>query len=422
MANPKLIESAYQLAKERYAEVGVDVEKALAQLEGISISLHCWQTDDVAGFEVEDAGSAGGGTLVTGNYMGRARNIKEVQADLEKVFTLLPGKHRVNLHARYGDFSGKFVDRDAIQPEHFKTWVDWAKKCNIALDFNCTMFAHPLADAGFTLSSKDEKIRKFWIEHVKRCREISNWMGKELGKRVIHNIWIPDGYKDQTVSRAEHRRLLKESLDEIFKTEFDPKNMADSIECKLFGIGSESYVVGSHEFYMGYGFKNNRMICLDMGHFHPTENIGDKISSVLLYSNELMFHVSRGVRWDSDHVVIMNDDLHSFTHEIVRGGFLKNVNVGLDFFDASINRIGAYVIGTRATLKSFLMALLEPTAKIREFENKGSYFERLALMEEAKSMPFGAVWDYYCLKKNVLPGESYIGEIQKYEQDVLSKR
>ena len=421
MANTKNIEAAYQLAKERYAEVGVDTEKALQALAGISISLHCWQTDDVGGFEA-GTGGAGGGTMATGNFPGKSRTMDEMKKDLEKVLSLLPGKHRLALHANYGDFGGKKVDRDAMEPKHFQTWVDWAKSVGAGLDFNSTFFSHPLAASGMTLSHLDSKVRGFWIEHAKRCRDISAFMGRELGKRVVHNIWIPDGSKDLTVNRLKHREILADSLDQILVKKYNPKEAADSIESKVFGIGSESYVVGSHEFYMGYAVKNNMIYCLDMGHFHPTENCGDKVSSMLLFVPELMTHISRGVRWDSDHVVLVNDELTSLTHEIVRGNFLSKVNIGLDFFDASINRIGAYVIGTRATQKSFLQALLEPVAKIRAFEDAGKGFEKLAQMEEAKSLPSAAVWDYFCLKNNVVTGDGYIAEIAQYEKDVLSKR
>jgi L-rhamnose isomerase len=421
MANTKNIESAYQLAKERYAELGVDTDKAIEKLSKISISLHCWQTDDVGGFE-SGTGGAGGGTIATGNYPGKSRSMDEMKNDLEKVYSLIPGKHRLALHANYGDFGGKKVDRDAMEPKHFQTWVDWAKKIGIGLDFNSTFFSHPLAESGMTLAHADDKIRKFWIEHAKRCREISAHMGKELNNRCIHNIWIPDGSKDVTVNRLKHRELLVGSLDEILKKKYTGKEAADSLESKVFGIGSESYVVGSHEFYMGYAVKNNMMYCLDMGHFHPTESVGDKISSMLLFIPELMTHISRGIRWDSDHVVIVTDELNMLTHEIIRGNFLSKVNIGLDFFDASINRMGAYVIGTRATQKSFLMAMLEPVEKIRAFENAGKGFEKLAMMEEAKELPHSSVWDYFCLKQNVPIGEAYIAEIQKYEGDVLSKR
>ena len=413
------IKAAYEAAKEQYAALGVNTEKVLKQLETISLSLHCWQTDDVLGFENPEGGLSGG-IAATGNYPGRARTIAEVQADLEKAVSLLPGKHRVNLHAIYGDFGGKFVDRDKISPEHFKNWVDWAKSKGLKLDFNCTLFSHPKAADGFTLSHKDKAIRDFWIEHVNRCREISEYMGKQLGSDCIHNIWAPDGSKDITVDRYAYRKNLSDSLDKIFEKSFT--DMKDCIECKLFGLGSESYVVGSHEFYMGYGVSRNKMITLDMGHFHPTESVSDKISSLLLFSDELMFHVSRGVRWDSDHVVIVNDDLLNFAQEIVRMDALSRVHIGLDYFDASINRIGAYVIGVRSTQKAFLCALLEPLKKLREYEDSGHWFERLALLEECKTLPWTAVWNYFCLTNNVPTGLECIEDIAGYEKDVLSKR
>lgn len=420
--NNTRIEKEYQLAKEAYAESGIDTDQALALLQNISLSLHCWQTDDVGGFEHPDATLSGGGIQATGNYPGKARTIEELRKDMEFVYSLITGKHRFNIHAIYGDFGNKFVDRDRIEPKHFQSWVDWAKKNGLKLDFNCTCFSHPKANDGFTLSSKDKGIRDFWIEHVKRCREISDYMGKELNGRVIHNIWIPDGTKDLTADRLKYREILKDSLDTIFKVEYDPKHMADSLESKLFGIGSEAFVVGSHEFYMGYTLTRNRMICIDMGHFHPTESIADKVSSLFLFTKEIMFHISRGVRWDSDHVVTLSDELNQLTLEIVRANALKRVNLGLDYFDASINRIGAYVIGARNTQKSFLMALLEPVNKIREYEDKNKGFEKLALMEESKAMPWSAVWNYFCLKNNVSAGEGYIKQIQDYEKNILSKR
>jgi L-rhamnose isomerase len=422
MSKDKYIEKAYELAVERYAELGVDVKKALENLQKISISLHCWQADDVVGFEKFDESVSGGGIQATGNYPGKANTIAQMRQDLEKVYSLIPGKHRFNIHAFYGDFKGKTVERDQIEPAHFQSWVEWAKQQDLKLDFNCTCFAHPKANDGFTLSHPDAGIRKFWIDHVNASRKISEYMGKEQGAKSIHNIWIPDGSKDITVNRYGYRKNLKESLDKIFEMKTNDAYMRDAIECKLFGIGSESYVVGSHEFYMGYGITNKKMITLDMGHFHPTESVADKISSLLLFSDELMFHVSRGVRWDSDHVTIVNDDLLAFAHEIVRMNALNKVNIGLDFFDASINRIGAYVVGTRATQKAFLFGLLEPIEKLREYESKGQNFERLALLEEAKSLPWGAIWDYFCLKNNVIPGEDYIKEIQKYEKEVTIKR
>jgi L-rhamnose isomerase len=422
MNQSSLITKAYDMAKQRYAEWDVDTEFALKRLNQLSISLHCWQADDVGGFETPEATLSGGGIQVTGNYPGKARNADELRMDLEKVYSLLPGKHRLNLHAIYGDFGGKRIDRDEITTDHFKGWVDWAKHQNIKLDFNASCFSHPKANDGFTLCSKNKSIRNFWIEHVKRCREISAFMGRELGSPCIHNLWIPDGTKDSPVDRWAYRALLKDSLDEIFSIEYDPKEMKDAVESKLFGIGSESYVVGSHEFYMGYAISRGKMICLDLGHFHPSESIADKISAILQFSNELLFHVSRGVRWDSDHVAILNDEIKNVAEEIVRAGVLDRVNIALDFFDASLNRVGAYVIGTRATLKSFLIALLEPTEKLIEFEEAGNYFARLALLEELKTMPFGAVWDYFCMKNDVAIGEAWMQEVHRHEREVLKKR
>jgi L-rhamnose isomerase len=422
MIKSQLIEQAYSIAKERYAEMDIDTDKVLEIISKIQISLHCWQGDDVGGFERPDAVLGAGGTLVTGNFKGKARTVAELRTDLEKVLSLIPGKNRVNLHANYGEFGGKFVDRNEIEPKHFQGWADWAKSAGTILDFNCTLFSHPNVESGFTISDKNKDIREFWIEHIKRCREISAFFGKESGESCVHNIWIPDGSKDITVDRYKHRKLLQESLDEIFKTEYDKKYMRDSLESKLFGIASESYVVGSHEFYMGYCVENKRMICLDMGHFHPTESVADKISSMLLYVPELMLHVSRGVRWDSDHVVILNDDLRALFEEIVRANALDRVNIGLDFFDASINRIGAWVTGTRAAQKALLMALLEPIKQLREYEDNVQYYERLALLEEAKTLPWNAVWDYYCLKQDVPVGADVIGNIQQYEKNVLNKR
>ncbi len=422
MNKDSIIEKSYSIANERYAEWGIDTDKVLDELAGISISLHCWQTDDVAGLESPDSKITGGGIQATGNYPGKARNIEEIRQDLEKVYKLIPGNHRLNLHASYGDFGGKLVDRDEVAPTHFASWVEWANNYGIKLDFNSTLYSHPKANDGFTLSSQDESIRKFWIKHVEKCREISAYLGRETGSRSIHNIWIPDGMKDVTVNRLIHREHLMNSLDEIFRKEYPENEMADSIESKLFGIGSEAYVVGSHEFYMGYGISRNKMICLDMGHFHPTEQVGDKISSLLLFTDELMFHFSRGVRWDSDHVVLNNDEVYLMTHEIVRANALKRVNIGLDFFDASINRVGAYVTGTRATQVSFLQALLEPVNLIRDYENKGKGFEKLALMEEAGNMPFGDVWNYFCLQNNVPAGSDYISEVADYEKKILMQR
>ena len=418
----ELVQKAYEVAREQYAALGIDTDKAIQRMKDVVVSLHCWQTDDVGGFEKPDSKLGGGGIQVTGNYPGKARNIGEMRQDLEKVLSILPGKQRLNLHASYGEFGGQLVDRDQIEVKHFQGWIDWAKKQGIGLDFNCTLFSHPKADDGFTLSSKDETIRKFWVEHTKRCRKIAAEMGKQLGTPCVHNIWIPDGTKDTPIDRSGYRALLKKSLDEIFVDQYPKEYLKDAIESKLFGIGSESMVVGSHEFYMGYAVKNNKLLCLDMGHFHPTESIGDKISSVLLYVDELLLHVSRGVRWDSDHVVTFNDDIILIAQEIIRNNALGRINIGLDFFDASINRLGAYAIGTRSTQMAFLYALLEPTTLMKNAEESGKNFERLALLENMKKMMFGAVYDKYCDDNNVPAGMDYVAEIQKYESEVLSKR
>jgi L-rhamnose isomerase len=420
--NKEQIIKAYEDAKEQFALLGVNTDEALKKLDQINISLHCWQTDDVGGFETPDAELGGGGIMVTGNYPGKARTIDQLRQDIEKVMSLLPGKQRLNLHAIYGDFKGEKIDRDQIEVKHFQSWIDWAKKNKIGLDFNPTCFSHPYANEGFTLSSKNEKYRKFWIEHTKRTRRIAAEMGRQLGTPAVNNIWIPDGSKDIPIDRNKHRKLLKQSLDEIFSEEFSEKYLKDAVECKLFGIGSESMVVGSHEFYMGYAIKNKKLITLDNGHFHPTEQVADKISSVLLFVDEILLHISRGVRWDSDHVVIFNDDMQLIAQEIVRANVLNRVNVALDYFDASLNRIGAYVIGTRSAQLAFLFALLEPTEKLRTYEEAGKNFERLAMLELLKTKPFSAVYNYYCLVSDVPVAEDYISEIQKYENDVLSKR
>ncbi len=420
--NQERIKKAYDLAKQEYAEMGVDTDQALKKLDEVAISLHCWQTDDVGGFETPGAELGGGGIQVTGNYPGKARNLTEMRADLEKVMSLLPGKQRLNLHAIYGDFGGERVDRDQIEVKHFQSWIDWAKANQIGLDFNCTCFSHPKADDGFTLSSKNAENRRFWIEHTKRCRRIAAEMGKQLGTAAVHNIWIPDGSKDTPVDRFTHRALLKDSLDQIFSEKLPEAFLKDAVESKLFGIGSESMVVGSHDFYLCYAAQNNKLICLDNGHFHPTEQVGDKISAVLQFVPELLLHVTRGVRWDSDHVVILNDEIQLIAQEIVRANALHRIKVGLDFFDGSLNRIGAYVIGTRAAQQAFLLALLEPTEKLKTWEEAGKNFERLALLELMKTKPFGAVWNYYCLQHNVPVAEDFITEIQAYETAVLAKR
>ena len=420
--NKLRIEKAYQLAKEEYAELGVDTDSVLQKMNEVVISLHCWQTDDVGGFETPDATLSGGGIQATGNYPGKATTIEQMRADLEKVLTLLPGKQRLNLHAIYGDFNGEFIDRDQIEVKHFQSWIDWCKVQEIGMDFNASCFSHPKAADGFTLSSKNEETRKFWVEHVKRCRAISAEIGKQLGTPCVHNTWIPDGSKDTPIDRNGHRALLKKSLDEAMAVDYPKTQMKDAVESKLFGIGAESMTVGSHDFYLGYAIKNNKLICLDNGHFHPTEQVGDKISACLQFLDEILLHVTRPVRWDSDHVVTLNDDLQLIASEIIRNNFLGRVNIGLDFFDASINRIGAYVVGTRAAQKAFMIAMLEPTKNLVELEESGQNFERLAMLEELKTKPFSAVWDYYCLQAGVPVGADYIAEIQQYEKAVLSKR
>ncbi|NME69703.1 L-rhamnose isomerase [Flammeovirga aprica] len=413
--------AAYNLAKSAYANYGVDTDKVLETLDNISISLHCWQADDVGDFETKSS-SMGGGIQVTGNYPGKANTIEEMRADLEKVLSLLPGKHKLNLHTIYGEFNGEAVDRDQIEVKHFQGWIDWAKKNNVGIDFNASCFSHPYAEDGFTLSSKNPEIRSFWIEHVKRCREISNEIGKQLGTPCIHNTWIPDGSKDTCVDRLGHRTLLKEALDEIFEVEYDTNYMKDAVESKLFGIGSESMVVGSYDFYLGYAIKNNKLICLDNGHFHPTEQVGDKISSVIQYVDEVLLHMTRGVRWDSDHVVTVNDESLLIAQEVIRSGALDRTHVGLDFFDASINRIGAYVTGCRASRKAFLFALLEPTELIKAHEDKGENFERMFLLEQLKTLPWGAVWDFYCLQQQTALDNEVIALVNDYEQAELLER
>lgn len=413
------IEQAYAMAKERYAELGVDTDAALAKLQNISLSLHCWQADDVTGFENPDA-QLSGGIQTTGNYPGKARNIEELRQDILKATSLIPGRHRLSLHASYADFrTTGAVDRDALRPEHFASWMDWAEANGMKLDFNSTSFSHPKSGM-LTLSNPDEGIRRFWIEHTKRCREIAEEMGRRQGDPAMLNIWVHDGSKDITVNRLGYRRLLKQSLDEIFEMEY--KNMKDCIEAKLFGIGAESYTVGSYDFYLGYGAKYGKIVTLDTGHFHLTESIADKVSSLLLFTPEVMLHVSRPIRWDSDHVVIMNDDTLDLAKEIVRCDALDRVHIGLDYFDASINRIGAYVIGSRATQKCLLQALLEPLGKLREYEASERFFERLALLEEAKNLPWNAVWDMFCLQNDVPAGDAFIADVEQYEKDVTSKR
>jgi L-rhamnose isomerase len=418
----KSMERNYEIAREIYAHWGVDVDKALKQMDQLSVSLPCWQGDDVVGFEKLNERVEGGGIQVTGNYPGRARTADELRMDLEMAFSLIPGLPRLNLHSNYGEFGDNPVDRDALDYAHFRGWVEWAVQKSIKLDFNATCFSHPMAASGFTLSSKKADIRAFWIEHVKLCRKISARIGRELGNPCIHNLWIPDGMKDIPVDRRTPRKILKESLDEIFKEEYSKRELKDSLESKLFGIGSESYVVGSHEFYFGYAQSRDKMLCLDAGHFHPTESLADKISAVSLFFDEFLLHLSRGVRWDSDHTVILNDDLQFIADEIVGNELIDRVHIALDFFDASINRVGAWVIGARATLKSLLSALLLPWAKLCAYENEENFFGRLALREESKMMPKGVIWDYYCVQKNVPPLDLWMEDIARYESEVLRKR
>lgn len=418
-SNPS-IEAACQLAQERYALLGVDVNQVLRTLAEIPISLHCWQGDDVGGFE-NSGGTLGGGLAVTGNYPGKARTPDELRADLDLALSLIPGQHRASLHAFYGEFAGKRVDRDAIEPGHFKNWIAWAKKNGLGLDFNPTCFSHPNAADGFTLSHREKGIRQFWIEHCLRCREIGAAIGKALGKTCVTNVWIPDGMKDTPADRAAPRARLAESLDAIFKKPISPKLNLDAVEPKLFGLGSESYVVGSHEFYLGYAMSRKKVLTLDAGHYHPTEGIADKISSVLQFIPEILLHVSRGVRWDSDHVVILNDDLLAIAREIVANDYTKRVHIGLDYFDASINRVAAWTIGTRNMIRALLIALLE-TPLIRTAEAAGDFTTRLALQEEMKTLPFGAVWDFYCESQGVPAGEHWLAEVKRYEKEVLSRR
>lgn len=409
--------NAYKLAKARYADLGIDTDKVMDTLQRTSLSLHCWQADDVTGFE--SRGTLTGGIQTTGNYPGKARNIDELRQDILKAASYIPGKHRLSLHEIYGDFGGQFIDRDQVEPRHFESWMQWATENGMKLDFNSTSFSHPKS-GDLSLANPDKSIRDFWVEHTKRCRAIAEEMGKRQQDPCIMNLWVHDGSKDITVNRMKYRELLKDSLDRIFAQEYT--HMKDCVESKVFGIGLESYTVGSNDFYIGYGVLRQKLITLDTGHFHPTESVADKLSSLLLFVPEVMLHVSRPVRWDSDHVTIMNDETLDLCHEIVRCGALERVHIGLDYFDASINRIGAYVIGSRATQKCLLQALLEPLDTLRRYEAEGKGFQRLALLEEAKSLPWNAVWDMFCLKNDVPVGHEFISEIEKYEAEVTSKR
>ena len=415
------IEKAYAIAKERYAQYRVDTAGALEHLARIAISIHCWQGDDVVGFE-SGVGLEGAGIQPTGNYPGKATTPEQLRADFAKALSLIPGTNRINLHAIYAETGGKKVERDELEPGHFADWIAWAQDLGIGIDFNPTFFAHPKAESGFTLASYDSSIRRLWVGHGIACRRIADHIGRELGSPCVNNVWIPDGYKDTPADRKTPRMTLMRSLDEIFAEKLDRKNIRDSVESKLFGIGSESYVVGSHEFYLGYAIKNGILLCVDTGHFHPTEQISDKVSALFAFVDELLFHISRGVRWDSDHVVVLSDEVREIALEIVRGGFLDRTHIGLDYFDASINRVAAWVIGTRSMLKALLFALLEPREMLRDFEIGGDFTSRLAFLEELKTLPFGPVWDYYCLQQDVPVGTDWLGEVKEYEKRVLASR
>jgi L-rhamnose isomerase len=415
------IQENYELAKKAYEKWGINVDEVVEKLKNVPVSIHCWQGDDVAGFEVNQQ-ELSGGIDVTGNYPGKATTPEQLRSDLEKALSLIPGKHRVNLHAIYAETNGEVVERDQLEPKHFENWVNWAKENGLGLDYNPTLFSHPKADDGLTLSHPNEEIREFWINHCIGSRKIGEYFGRELGTPALTNIWIPDGYKDIPSDRLTPRKRLKDSLDKIFAVETDENYNLDAVESKVFGIGSESYVVGSHEFYLNYAMKNNKLCLLDTGHYHPTETVSNKISSMLLFSEKLALHVSRPVRWDSDHVVILDDELKEIALEIVRNDALARVIIGLDFFDASINRVAAWTIGTRNMIKALLYAMLVPNEYLKLLQEEGNFTERLALMEEFKTYPFGAVWDYYCEKMGVPVRESWLEQVKAYEQEVLLKR
>jgi L-rhamnose isomerase len=417
-----LEEKRYELAREQYAQLGVDTEAVLRKLSAVSLCIHCWQGDDVGGFETRAGGALGGGLAATGNYPGKARTLEELRQDLEKLYSLLPGSHRLALHMSYGDFGGKKVDRDAIRPEHFASWLDWGRVRSVMLDMNSTYFSHPLAESGFTLANKDPKVRRFWIEHTLRTRELSAHIGQRQGSPCIHNLWIPDGMKDHPADRMGFRRLLLDSLEQAFRVDYPPQAMKDALEGKLFGIGSEAFVVGSHEFYLLYALHKGKIVTLDSGHFHPTESMADKVSALLLFFDELMVHISRGLHWDSDHVVVLNDESRAILQEVVRSGRLMQVHLGLDFFDASINRVGAWTVGSRAVLKALLLALLEPRERLLQAEADGDYFARLQLGELAKGLPFGAVWDHHCRSQGAPVEPEILGAVQDYDRAVTRKR
>ncbi|VTS80491.1 L-rhamnose isomerase [Streptococcus gordonii] len=420
MTNKEQVIQAYEVAKKRYAALGVDTDAALAKLQKVKISMHCWQGDDVKGF-LNPEGDLTGGIMSTGNYPGAATNPEQLRTDLEKAYSLIPGKHKLNLHAIYLD-TDEQVDLNEVEPKHFEKWVTWAKEQGLGLDFNPTFFSHPMMKDGFTLSHPDKEVRDYWIEHGKRSRKIAEYFGRELGQTCYTNFWVPDGFKDNPVDRLTPRRRLMESLDEIFAEEIDEKYNVDAVESKLFGLGAEAYTVGSHEFYMGYGLTRNKTILLDAGHFHPTEVISNKLSSLALFGKGLMLHVSRPVRWDSDHVVIMDDELQDIAKELVRNDLLGKTAIGLDFFDATINRVAAWVIGTRNIQKALLKAMLEPTDQLKEMENKFDFTSRLVYTEELKDFPYSDVWNYFCLQNGVPVGLDWLTEVRAYEEKVLAER
>lgn len=419
--NAEILEKRYQTAREEYGELGVDTEAALTQLSSVSISVHCWQGDDVGGFEVHPEGVDSGGIMATGNYPGRATNADELRQDFEKALGLIPGHHRFNLHAIYAETEGKRVQRDELGPEHFGRWMNWAHEKKLSLDFNGTFFAHPLAASGLTLANADDGIRQFWVRHGIACRHVAKAMAQAQGSPSVCNLWISDGAKDNPIDRWGPRERLRRSLDEVFSEDLGDA-VKDAVESKLFGIGSEDYVVGSHEFYLAYALRTGKMLCLDMGHFHPTETVGDKLSAILAFAPELLLHVSRGLRWDSDHVPVADDHLLGLCREVVRGNALSRVNFALDFFDASINRIGAWVIGAHALQRCLLRAVLEPVARLRELEANGDGAGKLGLLEDCKLLPAGAVWDQFCLRHGVPAGTGWLDEVHRYEETVLRQR
>lgn len=416
----KTVEERYQDAKAHYAEIGVDTEDALKKLQDLKISMHCWQGDDVKGFLNPD-GELTGGIMSTGNYPGAAHTPDQLRQDVEKAFSLIPGSHKLNLHAIYLD-TDEPVDLDEIEPKHFAKWASWANEQGVGLDFNPTFFSHPMMKDGMTLAHPDKEVRDFWIEHGKRSRKVAEYLGKKTGQTCINNFWMPDGMKDNPIDRYTPRKRMMESLDEIFTEDLNEEYTQEAVESKLFGLGTEAYTVGSHEFYMGYGLTRNKLICLDAGHFHPTEVISNKLSSLALFSKGIMLHVSRPVRWDSDHVVIMDDELQEIGKELVRNDLLGKTNIGLDFFDATIHRIAAWIVGTRNTQKALLKAMLEPTEDLKAIELDFDYTKRIVLTEELKDFPYADVWNYFCALNNVPVGMDWYEEVKNYEKDVLALR